>query len=93
MLAIGDGGRGCRVDYGGSRHFSCATISRVMTRRQKSKRSNRKSSANRKLAALFKMSREEVVTRKTTGGGIHQTDPRHASRGQQKRRAINDQLD
>lgn len=68
-------------------------MNRAMTRRKKSKRSNRKSSANRKLAALFKMSREELATRKTTGGGVHQTDPRHASRGQQKRRAINDQLD
>lgn len=91
MLAIGDGGCGCPVVYGGARHFSYATMNRVMTRRKKSKRSNRKSSANRKLAALFKMSREELATRKTTGGGVHQTDPRHLPRGEQKRRAISDQ--
>lgn len=74
-------------------HFSYATMNTVMTRKKKSKRSNRKTNANRKLAALFKMSREELATRKTTGAGVHQTDPRHAPRGEQKRRAINDQLD
>lgn len=63
-----------------------------MTRKKKSKRSNRKSSANRKLAVLFKMSREELASRKMTGGGVHQSDPRHLPRGEQKRRAIDDQL-
>lgn len=74
-------------------HFSYATINADMTRKKKSKRSNRKSSANRKLATLFKMSREELATRKTTGGGVHQTDPRYAPRSAQKRRAINDQVE
>lgn len=63
-----------------------------MTRNKKSKRSNRKHSANQKLSALFKMSREELAARKTTGGGIHRSDPRHAPRSEQKRRAINEQL-
>jgi len=64
-----------------------------MTNKKKSKRSHRKHKANQKLASLFKMSREELASRKTTGGGVHQTDPRHAPRGEQKRRAITDQVD
>lgn len=59
---------------------------------KKSKRSKRKQSANQKLAVMFKMSREELATRKTTGGGVHQTDPRHKPRGERNRRAINEQL-
>lgn len=38
------------------------------------------------------MSRDQLQHRKTTGGGIHQTNPRYAPRGEQKRRAIDDQL-
>jgi hypothetical protein len=63
-----------------------------MTQNKKSKRSSRKSKANQKLTSLFKMSREQLAQRKTTGGGIHQTDPRRKPRGEQNRRAINDQL-
>lgn len=63
-----------------------------MTHKKKSKRSHRKHSANQKLASLFKMSREELATRKTTGGGIHRSDPRLRPRSEQKRRAIQDQL-
>ncbi len=62
-----------------------------MTRKKKSKRSGRKYTANQKLAMLFKMSRDELALRKTTGAGVHQTDPRHASRSEQKRRALRDQ--
>jgi len=64
-----------------------------MTNTKKSKRAHRKYKANQKLASLFKMSREELASRKMTGGGVHQTDPRHAPRGEQKRRALSDQLD
>jgi hypothetical protein len=73
-------------------YFSYATIEISMTNKKKSKRSHRKTSANRKLATMFKMSREELATRKMTGGGVHQTDPRHAPRSEQNRRAINDEL-
>jgi hypothetical protein len=61
-----------------------------MTNKKKSKRSSRKLKANQKLASLFKMSQEELASRKTTGGGIHRSDPRYAPRGEQKRRAIED---
>lgn len=63
----------------------------TMTNKKKSKRSNRKTNANRKLAALFKLSRDELATRRMTGGGIHRTDPRYAPRGEQKRKALKDQ--
>jgi hypothetical protein len=62
-----------------------------MTRKNKSKRATRKHSANQKLASLFKMSREELATRKMTGGGVHKTR-RDTPRSAQKRRAIDDQL-
>lgn len=64
-----------------------------MVNKKKSKRSQRKNKINRQLTSLFKMSREQLEARKTTGGGIHQTDPRHAPRSEQKRRAIEDQID
>ena len=64
-----------------------------MTRKKKSKRAQRKNKANLKLASLFRMSREQLAQRKTTGGGVHQTDPRRTARSEQKRRAIEDQLD
>ena len=73
--------------------FPYAMMAVVMTRNKKSKRSNRKYSANQKLSVLFKMSREELAVRKMTGAGVHQTDPRRAPRGEQKRRVLNDQLD
>ncbi len=63
-----------------------------MAHKRKSKRSGRKHNANQKLASLFKMSREQLAARKTTGGGVHQTDPRRKPRGEQKRRALHDQL-
>ncbi|USN96298.1 MAG: hypothetical protein H6797_04460 [Candidatus Nomurabacteria bacterium] len=62
-----------------------------MTNKKKSKRSHRKGQANQKLATLFKMSREQLWTRKTSGAGVHQTDPRRLPRATQKRRAISDQ--
>lgn len=62
-----------------------------MTNKNKSKRAHRKSKANQKLASMFKMSREQLQARRTTGGGIHQTDPRYAPRGEQKRQALRDQ--
>lgn len=53
----------------------------------------RRKKINPKLAAMFKMSREELDSRKMTGGGIHRPKtPDALTRGEQKRRAINDQL-
>jgi len=64
-----------------------------MTRKKKSKRASRKHSANQKLASLFKMSREQLQTRKVTGGGAHRPKtPDTLPRGEQKRRSIDDQL-
>jgi hypothetical protein len=59
--------------------------------KKKSTRAKRKNSANLKLVSLFKMSREQLAQRKTTGGGLHKTH-RDLPRGEQKRRAIDDQL-
>jgi hypothetical protein len=64
----------------------------TMTRRKKSKRSSRKQSANQKLSTLFKMSREQLRVRKTTGGGLHKTQ-RDMPRSEMKRRALRDQAD
>lgn len=61
-----------------------------MSKRQKSSR--RKQKINPKLAALFKMSREQLNQRKTTGGGLHKTR-KDKPRSEQKRKAINDQVD
>ncbi len=63
-----------------------------MTRKKKSKRSNRKQNANIKLSTLFKMSREQLQVRKTTGGGLHKTQ-KDIPRTEVKRRALRDQLD
>lgn len=63
-----------------------------MTRKKKSKRSNRKQSANLKLSSLFKMSREQLQVRKTTGGGLHKTQ-KDIPRAEVKRRALRDQVD
>lgn len=64
-----------------------------MANKKKSKRSHRKQSANQKLSALFKLSREQLAQRKTTGGGVHRPKtPASLPRSEQKRRAINDQL-
>lgn len=64
----------------------------LMGSKKKSKRTSRKHNANQKLSSLFKMSREQLAQRKTTGGGVHQTDPRHKTRSEQNRRAIADEL-
>jgi hypothetical protein len=64
----------------------------AMTNKKKSKRAHRKRKANQKLASLFKMTQTELASRKTTGAGVHRSDPRHLPRGEQKRRAIDDQL-
>lgn len=60
-----------------------------MSKRQKSSR--RKQKLNPKLARLFKMSREQLAARKTTGGGLHKTH-KDAPRSRQKRLAVDEQL-
>lgn len=59
--------------------------------KQKNKSVRRKQKINAKLARLFKMSREQLITRKTTGGGLHKTR-KDIPRSRQKRSAIDDQL-
>ena len=61
-----------------------------MAKRSKSLR--RKQRVNAKLASLFKMSREQLAQRKTTGGGLHKTR-KDTPRGEQERRAIRDETD
>lgn len=62
-----------------------------MVKRKKSSR--RKQKINAKLASLFKMSREELQSRKTSGAGPHRPKTtEHLPRGEQKRRAIDEQL-
>ena len=63
-----------------------------MTSNKKSKRTQRKYKSNQKLAAMFKMSRDQLRQRKTSGAGVHQSGPRYTPRGEQKRRAIKDHL-
>lgn len=63
-----------------------------MTNKNKSKSAYRKQQANQKLAMLFKMSRDQLAQRKTTGGGLHKTH-RDMPRSEVKRRAMRDQLD
>jgi hypothetical protein len=61
---------------------------------QRKKKSNRKKKINPTLAAMFKMTREELQTRRLTGGGAHRPKTaEHMPRGEQKRRAIDEQLD
>lgn len=55
-------------------------------------KSLRRKKINPTLAALFKMSREQLQMRKTTGGGLHKTH-KDIPRGEQKRRAVNEQID
>ncbi len=50
----------------------------------------RKKRLNASLKSLFKMSREQLAQRKTTGAGTHKTR-RDLPRGEAKRRALNDQ--
>lgn len=52
----------------------------------------RKRKINPKLAAMFKMTRDELALRKLTGGGVHRSHPKHIPRSEQNRQAINDQL-
>ena len=61
-----------------------------MTRKKKSKRAQRKNKANLKLASLFRMSREQLAQRKTTGGGLHKTY-HDIPRNEQRRKALKDQ--
>jgi len=56
------------------------------------KKTRRKRKVNATLAAMFKLSREELAQRKMTGGGPHKTH-RDTPRSEQKRRAVNDQID
>jgi hypothetical protein len=59
----------------------------------KSGRLVRRKKINPNLAALFKMTREELQTRRQTGGGTHRPKtPDHLPRSEQKRRAIDEQL-
>ncbi len=61
-----------------------------MSKRKKSSR--RKQKVNAKLVSLFKMSREQLAMRKTSGGGLHKTH-RDTPRSVQKRQAISDQVE
>lgn len=61
-----------------------------MAKRKKSLRKKHK--VNAKLARLFKMSREQLATRKLTGGGLHKTR-KDIPRSEQRRKAVDDQLD
>jgi len=54
-------------------------------------KNQKKRKINPTLSAMFKMSKEELATRRMTGGGIHRTDPRFTPRSEQKRRAIEDE--
>ena len=63
-----------------------------MTNKNKSKNAHRKQQANQKLSTLFKMSREQLQTRKTTGGGLHKTF-KDSPRAEVKRRVLRDQVD
>lgn len=62
----------------------------ISTMAKRSKSLRRKQRVNAKLALLFKMSREQLAQRKTTGGGLHKTY-KSKPRGEQNRRAIRDQ--
>ena len=62
-----------------------------MAQKKKTK-SSKRPKMNPRLAAMFKMTREELALRKTTGGGIHRTSPRDVPRSEQKRRAVMDQI-
>ncbi len=44
------------------------------------------------LARLFKMTPEQLQTRRKSGGGVHKSGPKYKKRAEQKRRAINDEL-
>lgn len=61
-----------------------------MTNKKKSKRAHRKHKANQKLVSMFKMSREQLAMRKTTGGGLHKTH-HDIPRSEQHREALKDQ--
>jgi hypothetical protein len=63
-----------------------------MPKRSKNKSSRSKKKINPRLAAMFKMTREELALRKMTGGGIHRTHPRDTPRSEQKRKAIDEQI-
>ncbi|MDB5176730.1 MAG: hypothetical protein JWN75_398 [Candidatus Saccharibacteria bacterium] len=62
-----------------------------MAKNSKSKPSKVKKKINPRLAAMFKMTREELALRKMTGGGIHRTHPRDIPRSEQKRKAIDEE--
>lgn len=59
--------------------------------KRKNKSLRRKQKVNVKLARLFKMSREQLAVRKTTGGGLHKTR-KDTPRSAQNRSAIDDQI-
>ena len=60
--------------------------------KRKNKSPRRKQRVNAKLASLFKMSREQLDQRKTSGAGLHKTH-KDTPRSAQKRQAIKDQTD
>jgi len=59
--------------------------------KRNNKSNRRKLKVNAKLARLFKLSREQLALRKTTGGGPHKTR-KDIPRSAQNRRAIDDQI-
>lgn len=60
----------------------------------KRNRSVRRKKVSPTLAVMFKMTREELQTRRLTGGGTHRPKtPSNLPRSEQKRRAIDEQLD
>jgi hypothetical protein len=71
--------------------FGIIKAYKLMAKPHKSKRRKKISPT---LAALFKMTREELQTRKATGAGIHRPKtPASLPRGEQKRRAVEEQSD
>ena len=63
-----------------------------MAKNSKNKLSKSKK-INPRLAAMFKMTREELLLRKTTGGGVHRSQLHDIPRSELKRKAIDEQLD
>ena len=59
--------------------------------KKKNKAAARKRKLDTKLASMFKLSREQLAQRKTTGAGLHKTH-KDTPRSEKKRQAINDQL-
>jgi len=63
-----------------------------MSKSNKGKSLRSKKKINPRLAAMFKMTREELALRKTSGGGIHRSQLHAMPRSEQKRKAIDEQI-